>query len=127
MKTKATLFAPETYWNLTPHDRKILTNGCGTKGIGGLLVPDTVWGLSITPACNIHDYMYHEGKTIEDKQSADRTFLNNMLRIVETESSFGLLKTLRSYRAMSYYEAVRDFGGPAFWSGKNKPEEMGRI
>lgn len=123
---KKCLFAPPIYWKLTPEQRAFLTNGCGTRRIG-FLIPDTAWGVSIKEACNIHDFMYRDGKTIEDKESADRTFLNNMLRIIDGESRCELIKVLRRYRAMSYYSAVRDFGGPAFWSGKNKPEEMGRL
>lgn len=123
---KRQLFAPAAYWELTTEQRTFLTNGCGTKRLG-FLVPNTAYGLSIKEACNIHDFMYRDGKTILDKESADRTFLNNMLRIIDGETSCQLLKTLRRYRVMSYYSAVRDFGGPAFWSGKNKPEEMGRL
>ncbi len=120
------LFAPHTYWVASNAERESRCNGCGTKGLGGLLVPDTLYGLDITEACNIHDWMYFEGKNIADKESADRTFLNNMLRIIDA-GSFAPLRWLRRVRAMSYYSAVRDFGGPAFWSGKNKPEEIGFV
>lgn len=61
--------------------------------------------------------MYHFGKDISNKEKADRVFLNNMLRIIE-EGSVNWLKPLRRMRAMKYYSAVKDFGGPAFWSGK---------
>ena len=118
------LFAPESYWKAPASLVKEVCNGCGTKGLGGWLVPETLYGLSITEACQIHDWMYWEGKTIFDKQSADRAFLNNMLRIIENES-IGILKQLRRGRAIKYYGAVVDFGGPAFWKNKNKPEEMG--
>ena len=119
---KCHLFAPATYWKLNPHEKKKICNGCGTKGLGGILVPDTLYGLSIEEACNIHDYMYHIGHTIEDKEKADRVFLNNMLRIIESVKYPWYLKWfkwLRCQRAMKYYQAVRDFGGPAFWKGKN--------
>lgn len=120
------LFAPASYWQATQEEHDLVCNGCGAKGLGGMLgflVPDTFYGLSITRACNIHDWMYTEGKGIEDKDKADRAFLNNLLRIIEAESCW-LLKPLRRYRAMTYYGSVRDFGGPAFWAGKNEPREM---
>jgi len=120
------LFAPPVYWELSPESRKLLTNGCGPKKFGSL-IPNTMYGLSVKEACNIHDFMYRDGHTLADKEAADRVFLNNMLRIIEDESRCRIIKVLRRYRAMTYYTAVRDFGGPAFWSGKNKPEELGRL
>ena len=125
MSARVELYAPEAFWQLAPADKAALCNGCGAKGFGGWLVPDTLWGLSIEPACDIHDAMYHWGRTRQDKAAADRVFLNNMLRLVEAHSG-RLLKWLRRYRAVSYYAAVRDFGGPAFWAGKNPPAQMGR-
>lgn len=119
----AKLFAPEKYWKLSDCERSKVCNGCGTKGLGGLLVPDTLWGLSIEEACDIHDYMYSRGATIADKEEADRTFLNNMVRIIQEDGTGAWpVKQLRLRRAKTYYEAVRIFGGPAFWANKNKPE-----
>jgi hypothetical protein len=116
------LYAPEGYDEINPLHKKQICNGCGTKGLGGILVPDTLWGLNITDACNIHDYMYHTGTTIEEKQEADRVFLNNMIRIC-THNWTGkwysrILHTLRTHRAWAYYVSVSQFGGPAFWAGK---------
>lgn len=122
---KTALFAPAEYWKLTTEQRAEICNGCGPRGIGALLVPDTVWGLSITPACNIHDYMYHAGWTIEDKKQADRVFLNNMIRIVTGRTRWCFLLRLRLNRVLTYYGAVKNFGGPFFWAHKNKDEEMG--
>lgn len=121
--TKALLYAPTSYWRLTPAAKAEICNGCGGKN--GRRVPGTIWGLEITEACNIHDYMYHVGRTEQDRAEADRAFLNNMLRIIEADSiKFSFLKQLRSYRAITYYRAVRDFGGPSFWNDKNAPGEM---
>jgi hypothetical protein len=119
------LFAPPEFWALTPGQRADICNGCGTKGLVGFLVPDTLWGLRITAACDIHDFMYAIGATIRDKETADRVFLNNMLRIINEHTHYDWLKRLRAGRAQNYYRAVVHFGGPAFWAGKNKPEEEG--
>jgi len=118
------LFAPAEYWFATNKDE--VCNGCGPKGLGGWLIPDTLYGLSIEEACDIHDWMYKAGKTIADKEEADRVFLNNMLRIIDAQSGL-LLRWLRRQRAMHYYSAVRDFAGPLFWDDKNAADEWGTI
>lgn len=116
------LFAPETYWSATPEERKTICNGCGTAGWKGKLVPDTMWGLDISKACNIHDWMYHYGKTEAERCEADRVFLNNLIRIINTEG--GWLASLRRYRATTYYNSVHNYGGPAFWDNKNPDGTM---
>lgn len=115
--SKTRLYAPPAYYDLSEVERARICNGCGTKGLGGLIVPDTLWGLEIEDACDIHDFMWHEGSTIEDKREADRIFLNNMLRLIDGGSKW--LKWIRRRRAYKYYEGVAVFGGPAFWAGKN--------
>jgi len=120
------LFAPEWYWKLPKKEREKGRCGAG-NGLGEKLVPETNWGLSMTPACQIHDKMYAAGKTIDDKDEADRAFFNNMLRLIDGNTSFILLRWMRRQRALVYYNAVKDFGGPAFWANKNKPEEWGLV
>jgi hypothetical protein len=68
--------------------------------------------------------MYIHGVTNEDKKTADRVFLNNMMRIIDAAGGWWLLKKLRRRRARIYYEALRFGGGPAFWRGKNKETEI---
>jgi hypothetical protein len=118
------LYAPPSYIQATPEERKRVVNGCGPGGWLRLLVPETMYGLDVSEACNIHDWMYVTGLTIEDKDTADRVFLNNLLRIIDANTSWWLLRRLRYRRARTYYNAVHDFGGPAFWHGKNQPEEL---
>jgi len=125
MKTKVELYAPEEFNHLPP---EILAEyGCGPGGIGDILVPDTVWFLSIKPACKRHDYMYEIGKTEEDKQIADRVFRNNMIRIIVAHTHNKWLLRRRLKRAHLYYKMVRDHGGPFYWEGKNKPEELQSV
>lgn len=120
------LYAPQTYWQLTPAAHEEICNGCGAAGWKGGLIPDHLLWLSIRDACDIHDYMYHVGTCLADKEEADRVFLNNMLRIIEAESIW-ILKRWRRHMAMDYYGAVKDFGGPFFWADKNKQECMGLV
>lgn len=119
------LFAPPEYWSLTPAQRADMCNGCGSKGWCGYVVPDSLLGLCVTPACDIHDYMYTVGATIGEKVVADRIFLNNMLRLIDAGGGWGFIKRWRADLAHDYFDTVSKFGGPAFWDGKNKPEEMG--
>lgn len=116
----ANLFNPEGYIDCPPIERNKICNGCGAANSKFDFVPDSIYGLKISEACNRHDWMYHFGKTIEDKEQADRVFLNNLLRLIEAQTGTlnRLLKPLRRRRALKYYEAVVAFGGPAFWSGK---------
>ena len=96
-----------------------ICNGCGAAGAKFDFVPDTIWGLWVGPTCNLHDFDYHMGRTDQDKAEADIRMLANNLRTIEACSTW-ILKPPRRMRALNYYQAVTDFGGPAFWSGKEK-------
>ncbi|RLA77503.1 MAG: hypothetical protein DRG78_17305 [Epsilonproteobacteria bacterium] len=117
---KIIIFAPANYRKLDIAQKKAICNGCGAKG--GVTVPSTFYGLDISEACNVHDFMYSVGTTAEDKDSADRTFLNNMTRIITARSNW-FLKPLRLRRAKTYYQAVHYFGGSAYWDNKNTHKE----
>ena len=128
------LFAPKEYsdqpcsfFEASEELRSDVAGGCGPGGPGDMLVPDTMYGLSVRPACRIHDWMYHFGRILPDKELSDRVFLNNMVRIIKARGSLGFLENLRLRRAKTYYVMVRDFGGPAFWNSKNDETEMGDV
>lgn len=119
---KLGLYAPPIYYTATLEERNAIVNGCGAAGAKFDFVPDTIWGLSITPACDIHDWMYHFAlPTNAEKVEADRIWMHNMLRLIEHKGGF--LKRARRRRALLYFKAVENFGGPAFWADKNKPIE----
>ncbi len=127
---KVSLCASEQYWRLKreqPAILKKIVNGCGVGGWKGKLIPDTILLLSIKEACNIHDFDYHTGLTLEEKKLADRKFLNNMMRIIEAGGGPEFLKRWRRTRATEYYLAVKYVGGPAFWANKNKTEDLGDV
>lgn len=121
------LFGPRGYWQLNPLEKAKICNGCGPGGVLAWLIPDTVWGLDITEACNIHDYMYVMGKTEADRNEADRVFRNNMIRLVDHAEGNWLIRKLRLYRVRTYYFQVSQYGGPYFWDGKNPSETMQTI
>jgi len=122
--TQAFLFAPPEYWKLSAEDRAARRCGPG-RGVLEWLVPDTIYGVSVSAACSCHDFMYAHGKTPDDKCEADTVFLNNMIRLIEAHGGWWPIQFLRLRRALIYYEAVSHFGGTAFWNEKNKPTEIG--
>jgi hypothetical protein len=119
------LWAPGEYWRLTHEEREAWLNGCGTESTWW--IPDTLWGLCVTEACNIHDFMYAMGVDEADREQADRVFLNNLMRVIVSKTKNNFLKWLRMRRAEKYYRAVRLFGGIAFWELKNDASEMGIV
>ena len=120
----AKLYAPPAYWKYTRAQlvEIVQVNGCGPDGWKNSLIPDCLLLVSISEACDIHDFMYVFGDTEADREEADRVFLNNMLRIVEEQSGCWFTLFLRRKLALHYYSVVRDMGGTYFWADKN-PEE----
>ena len=111
------LYAPKSYVDASQAERDKICNGCGAADAKFDFVPDSILGLSIGCCCDIHDWMYNEGVTLEHKKEADRVFLNNTLRVIENKG--GWFKGWRRKIAYGYYSAVKHFGGPAYWEGKN--------
>ena len=119
------LISTPGYKALSPAAKAEICNGCGSAKAKFDFIPDTIYGLIITEACDIHDYDYHVGETEEDRQAADLRFLNNLMIIVNMKG--GWLRWFRRRRALKYYEAVRELGSDAFWAGKvmkNAPSKM---
>ena len=114
VKTNRNLVAPLSYLKATQSELEDIVNGCGPSGWKERLVPDTIYGLNVNPACAIHDYCYHIGITEEDKKEADTLFLNNMRQLIDNADSWWWLRKLRYIRANTYYKAVDKFGGSAF-------------
>jgi len=120
------LFASEKCWEFKfRHPDVFNSYGCGPGGIGDWLVPDTIYGLSIKPACQIHDwyYRFQRGDSEEDRKKADKIFLTNMLQIVNERGNF-LIKKLRRRRAKTYYKAVRWLGAAAYFSERSTKEQF---
>ncbi|MCK4500495.1 hypothetical protein KAU11_08350 [Candidatus Babeliales bacterium] len=96
---------------------------CGAgEGIGDTLVPETIWGLTVTLACYIHDYMWElADATWTDFHYSNSVFLSNIITLV-TELSHptrvNVLKNIRLYRSVTYYSAVDTFGADIFWLSK---------
>jgi len=116
------LLAPTTFWEASFQEIEDKTGGCGPGAIGDWFVPDTMYGESVFLACQIHDWMYGEGKTLEDKKIADRVFLWNITVLIQEEPETmerekEILDPFRLRRGMTYYEAVSLAGNAAFEKG----------
>jgi hypothetical protein len=105
---------PESWINATEQERKDIANGCGAKGWKFDVVPDTIWGLSISKMCDWHDFDYtFLEKTQENKDIADSNFLHNIE--VKIHKTGGFFKWFRLRRAKKYYYFVSKFGDSAFF------------
>ena len=82
------------------------TNGCGREGIEGRIVPDSIYGLDISPVCRVHDWMYGHADTTEEENYADAIFGANLISIIQQHTTFAPLKWLRLRRAYKYVDAV---------------------
>lgn len=98
-----------------------LSYGCGPGGSGDKFVPDTMWGLSMTPACAQHDHDYRHGLGSSDahRKECDQRLRDNCKIIVNYYSKNKIAKALRHVRVNTYYCMVRAFGGKAYWSERN--------
>jgi len=110
------IYAPKSFKEATWLQLVEYCNGCGAAG-SFFRPPETIYLTDVSSTCIIHDWCYTMGKTIEDKEEADRIFLNNMIRIFNRADTW--YKCLQVRRAKKYYYAVKLFGGSAFWAGKN--------
>lgn len=109
------LITPPNYYDYDKVERD--SWGCGPGGLGDYLVPDTVYGLSVKPACQRHDchYRFDEGKNEATRKIADDEFLKNMQIIVDATTNTWLLRRLRFTRCRTMYYAVRWFGKNAYY------------
>ena len=84
----------------------LTTNGCGRAGIEEKLVPDTIWGLDISPVCRVHDWMYSDADTLDDEEFADGVFAANLVAYIRQKSANRFMAALRLHRAYLYIDAV---------------------
>ncbi len=122
------LMAPTSFWNASEEEREEKTGGCGPGTIGDWLVPDTAYGESFTLMCEIHDFMYAEGLTQEEKQFADRCMQYNGNVLIQNAPFTGevedqALDVARVYRVTTYYLAVFYKGGSSFSKGETPTKE----
>lgn len=103
---KCELLAIPSFFYTDKETLNRVCNGCGTRGIGGWLVPDKMWGLKVTTACNIHDWMYSKCETPEDEDYSDFIFRENLRRVIKARTKNPILRWLRLRRADLYFICV---------------------
>ena len=118
------LDAPDSFLSESPQIISANVNLCGSDDITGDLVPEKIFGYYIGDCCVLHDWEYFDAEPNEEaREKADRRFINNLTREMRfsMKSSFFYRIIKRWFRRAIkiYYKAVRSFGGPAFWDGKN--------
>ena len=98
-----------------------LPDSCGAgSGIGNLIVPETIFRLRVTPACFIHDFCWQiADASWADFHQSNSIFLHNLLAIIQARSGM-IMRAIRNYRAVTYYNAVDLIGQNIFWDEKNK-------
>lgn len=88
-------------------------NGCGSKGIAWL-IPNRLFLVDFTKACNIHDCYYYWIRFKQNKELhrayADKIFLRNMQFINRTCSPTKIGYYARKPLIYLYYKSVRKFG-----------------
>lgn len=87
-------------------------NGCGAKD--SVKFPRTMYGINIESACIIHDIEWTLAKNIEELETANENFDNNMKKIVDQLSAFRLFAMLRRMRIAKYVSAVELYGTLAY-------------
>lgn len=100
------LLTPLSMTRLTMPQIMEMSNGCGRAGIENRLVPDTIWGLDISPVCRIHDIMYQDADSLAEEDYADAIFGANLISIIKQKTKSRVLQWLRLRRAYKYVDAV---------------------
>ena len=96
---------------------------CGAgEGIGDKLVPETIWGVRVTLACFVHDYMWELSEASwADFHHSNAVFLSNINAVIlalSNKSRVNVMKNLRMYRAVTYFNSVDTVGAELFWLSK---------
>lgn len=112
------LIAPASFWELSEAEINRRYEGCGPGKIGDMLVPDYFFGKCMRLCCQVHDFEYEHGKTLQDKFDADCRLLHNFYIMIE-DDPVSWLTQLRYNRAECYYEMVAAGGMRAYMRGKH--------
>ncbi len=113
------MYVPYSYITAKLKDRRKVCNGCGPDNILGQLISDHIYDLSITEACNVHDWMYHKGGSEADRAAADETFEWNLKALVDChwtdDDAHSQQMRADAYDIISMYvDSVIRFGGVCF-------------
>ena len=93
---------------------------CGAgNGFGDRIVPEKTIGLKVSPACFVHDLSWEICElSWAGFHQSNSIFLHNLQQIIINRSSSEILKMIRLYRAVTYFNAVDSVGAHFFWERK---------
>ena len=111
------LLCPISMAAMRMDDIMLQSNGCGREGLEEWLIPDTIWGLDISPVCMVHDIMYQQAqerarrhkdqaRLTAEEQFADGVMSCNLVQLIQQRTSNAILRWLRLRRAHKYTDAV---------------------
>jgi len=124
---------------MSPQAREILDNYPGRwveycNGVGSpeggwfrrityRLTPDTIWGMDITPASDIHDVEYTVPDHFSTKFVAESYRHESDLRLrhnieILADRGWRIFRAKRYARARAYYFILRQQGAASFYAGK---------
>lgn len=133
----ATLEAPDWLAPLWPHDLHMdnWPSFCGAgEGVGDWLVPESLYGACISPACFIHDIDFAcNPRTRSAFQSANNRFARNIEALVAVQLT-GAQRYFATAGAVRYWFFVTMFGWKHFnpeginpWQNKTVREKLNRL
>ena len=111
------LLCPISMATMRMDDIMLQSNGCGREGFEERAIPDTMWGLDVSPVCRVHDLMYQQAKerarrhrdqaqlTAEEKFS-DGVMAMNLVTLISTKTKNRLLRWMRLRRAYKYIDGT---------------------
>ena len=87
------------------------------------VTPNTIWGMDITPASDIHDVEYTVPDHFNSKFNAENYRHESDMRFrrnidVLADRGWWVLRAKRKARARAYYYVLRQFGAESFYAGK---------
>jgi len=104
---------PQSYKDATPKQRKVVCNGCCPGSWKWDCIPDYIWGVCITSACDIHDWRFHEGGWEDEFKIANNEFLQNIYYSLELNLNWML--PFAKFRARFwYFRMVKKYGRKHF-------------
>lgn len=96
---------------------------CGAgNGMGDAVIPDKIRGVSMSPACFVHDIDWAATPyTIKEFAGANWRFLKNCLSLIGASGMSRLPKLLARCRCLIYFAGVSTFGLFSFLASSTVP------
>jgi hypothetical protein len=92
---------------------------CGAGKAGDKFIPDSVWGVNISPACWVHDQMWSMAPaTWGAFHYSNSVLLLNCAFIIQARSANVVSCKIRLASAANYWLGVTIAGSPIFWAMK---------